>query len=191
MKITKFALLAAALGGAPVMAQDAPAPAQAPAPAPALANPQVVAGATVYGPQGGVVGTIERVADAIATVDTGQHKAPLPVTAFGQGENGPTITVTQAQLNQLVEQQLAQLSAQRDAALVPGATVLTADNQQLGTIDLVEGDSIVVVRGDATSRVNLPRNYFTVDGGTLKARLTLQEIETAAAQAASGANVGQ
>lgn len=178
MKFTKFALLAAALTAAPALAQDAAAPAQTPA----VANQQVVVGATVYGPQGGVVGTIERIADGIATVNTGTQKAPLPLSAFGQGETGPTITVTQAQLNQLVEQQLAQLAAQRDAALVVGATVLTADDQQLGTIETVDGDNIVILRGEPARRVTLLRNHFTAGDTGLKARLTLQEIEEAAAQ---------
>lgn len=187
MKLMKSVLLATALIAAPALAQEAAAPAPAEAQATpaavATANPQVAVGATVYGPQGAVVGTIEQIANGIATVNTGTNKAPLPLSAFGQGEAGPTITVTQAQLNQLVEQQLAALAARRDAALVVGATVLTADNQQLGTIETVDGDNIVVLRGEPARRVTLLRNYFTADDTGLKARLTLQEIETAAAQA--------
>ena len=38
----------------------------------------VTVGATVTGPDGAAVGTVESVADGVVTVDTGKHKAPLP-----------------------------------------------------------------------------------------------------------------
>lgn len=194
MKFLKVTLLATALVAAPALAQDAAVPPDAAATtaAPAqdaavpaattAANPQVVAGATVYGPQGEVVGTIEGIVDGIATLDTGMHKAPLPLNAFGQGETGPTITVTREQLNQLIEQQLAQLAQQRDAALVQGAAVLSADNQPLGTVEQVAGDNVIVARPDGETRFGLQRDLFAVDEAGLKTRLTLQEIEASIGQ---------
>ena len=41
---------------------------------------EVTTGATVYGPNGNVVGTVESVTNGVVTVDTGAHKAPLPTS---------------------------------------------------------------------------------------------------------------
>ena len=46
---------------------------------PALANDQVVAGATVYGPEGNQVGTITQVENGQTLLDTGTHQIPLAV----------------------------------------------------------------------------------------------------------------
>lgn len=167
MKFAKLAVAAVALAAAPAFAQDA--------------NPQVVAGAVVTGPQGEAVGTIETVADGIVTLDTGKHKAPLPVAAFGQGEAGPTITVTQVQLNGMIDDQLAAAAAKRDAAIIVGAAVLTADAQDLGTIDLIDGDNVVIIRGDTAEKVTLLREFFAANDAGLTARLTLQQIDDAMA----------
>lgn len=124
----------------------------------ALANDQVVVGATVFGPEGNQVGTIVTVGDGQATLDTGKHKVPLGVEMYGQGETGPTITVIKAQLDGMIDAQLAEAAARRDAALVAGAAVMTADHQPLGTIDEINGDNIVIARGDdAANKVTLLR----------------------------------
>lgn len=174
MKFTRIVLAATALSAAPLAAQEAAAPA-------AGAEAQVTVGATVFGPQGNPVGTIENVAGGIATVNTGTNMAPLPVNAFGPGENGPTITVTQAQLNSLIEQQLAAAAQQRDAALVVGAPVMTADNQQLGTVDTIEGDNITLARMPQGDKFTLARDYFVVEDGALMARLTAAQVDEALA----------
>lgn len=170
---------------APLAAQTSASAAQPAAPAPAPAAPPLVSGTVVYGPTGAPVGTIKQIANGIATLDTGAHQAPLPLSAFGQGPSGPTITVTREQLNALVEQQLAALAARRDAALVAGAQVLASDGQPFGIVEQVVGNDVVVARAaPATGRVTLGRDYFTADDSGLKARLTLQEINAAVAQAA-------
>lgn len=46
---------------------------------PALANDQVVAGATVTGPEGNAVGTIVSVENGQAVLDTGKHQVPIGV----------------------------------------------------------------------------------------------------------------
>ena len=62
----------------------------------ALASgPSVAAGVTVYGPEDGVVGTIEAVDAEFATVKLGSSKlVKLPLSAFGKGANGPVIGMT-------------------------------------------------------------------------------------------------
>ena len=74
---------------------------------PALANDQVVVGAVVTGPEGNEVGKIVTVANGQAILDTGTHKVPLGIAMYGVGETGPTVTVTKAQLNGIVDQQIA------------------------------------------------------------------------------------
>ena len=108
---------------------------------PALANDQVVSGATVTGPEGNAVGTIVAVENGTAVLDTGKHKVPLAVDMYGQGETGPTITVTQAQLNSMIDAQLAEASAKLDAALVPGATNGAAVRKVPGRQALLHGTS--------------------------------------------------
>lgn len=140
----------------------------------------VTVGATVYGPEGNSVGTIESVADGVVTVDTGKHKAPLPANAFGQGENGPTITVTKAQLDAMLDEQIAAANAKRDAALVATAAVVTADNQPLGVVKSVDGNTVIVTaeQGD----LNLLREHFAVNqSGQLMVLFTDAQLDQAVA----------
>ena len=147
----------------------------------ALANPQVVTGATVTGPEGNPVGTIESVANGQAVLDTGKHKVPLGVDMYGQGENGPTITVTKAQLDQMMDAQIAEANAKRDVALIPGAAVVSADGQPLGAVKTVEGDDVVLEL--ETGPVALKREHFAVGQNGLMALFTAAQLEAAVAQA--------
>ena len=150
---------------------------------PALAAPgDVAVGATVYGPQGEAVGQIVTVENGQAVLDTGTHKVPLGLDMYGKGENGPTITVTKVQLDTMVDQQLAAATAKRDAALIPGAAVTTADGTALGSIAEVDGDNIVIDRaGEDAGQVTLLREYFDAGDTGLTARLTMAQIEEALA----------
>lgn len=174
MKFAKSALLALALAAAPAMAADT-----------------VTVGATVYGPQGNPVGQIVSVENGQAVLDTGKHKVPLALNMYGKSDKGPTITVTKAQLDGMIDQQLAAAAAKRDAALVVGAEVKTADGQVLGPIDEINGDNIVIARGgDETKKVTLLRNYFDATDAGLTARLTMGQIDQAMASAGAGAKTG-
>jgi len=153
---------------------------------PALANDSVVTGATVTGPEGNMVGTIVEVENGQTVLDTGKHQIPLGADMYGVGEAGPTITVTKVQLDTMVDAQLAEAAATRDAALVTGAAVMTADHQSLGPIVDVVDDNIVIARGgDDTNRVTLPREYFTTSDHGLMARLTMAQIVEASAEVGS------
>ena len=153
---------------------------------PALAaGPELAVGTTIYGPEGEVVGTVETIAEGIVTVDTGKHKAPLPADVFGTSDQGPTITVTQAQINAMLDEQIAAAAAQRDAALVAGAMVHTAGDLMLGNVKSVEGDDVVVEI--ETGPVAMKREHFAVNAnGTLIALFTMDQIQ-AAAEAADSA----
>lgn len=168
MKFVKLAAAALALVSYPAIA----------------AAPEVAVGATIYGPEGAIVGTVESVADGVVTVDTGKHKAPLPADSFGPGDNGPTITVTQAQINAMLDEQVAAAAAKRDAALVSGAMVHTAGNTMLGTVKSVEGDDVIVTL--ETGPVAMLREHFAVNAdGTLIALFTMDQIKAAAAASAT------
>ena len=111
----------------------------------AAAAVEVTAGTTVYGPEGNEVGTIESVADGVATLDTGAHKIGLPVDRFGRNaENQTTIAVTRDALNKMVEDQLAEAAAQLEAALVVGAPVVDVNGVSLGSVGKVEGEDVTV-----------------------------------------------
>ena len=163
MKFAKLALVATALMAAPMAANAA----------------TVEAGATVTGPEGNAVGTIESVANGQAVLDTGKHKVPLGVDAFGEGETGLTITVTKVQLDGMMDEQLAKAAAARDAALVTGAEVHTADHQVLGTIESIDGDNVIIAR-DA-GPVTLLREHFTTMDTMLMALFTMEQLEAAMA----------
>ena len=170
MNIAKLAVAALALSAAPALA----------------AAGDVSVGATVYGPQGEAVGKIVSVENGTAVLDTGKHKVPLGVDMYGKGETGPTITVTKVQLDTMVDQQMAAANAKRDAALIPGAAVMTADGAELGTIAEVDGNQIVIDRaGEDAGQVNLLREYFAATDAGLTARLTMAQIEEALASQGS------
>lgn len=167
MNFAKLAVAAIALTATPVLAQDAD-------------TAHIAAGAMVHGPEGEMVGTIETVGDAQVILDTGTHKVPVPFTAIGKGADGvAAIGVTKVQLDTMVDQQLAAVKAKRDAALVAGTTVMTADAQELGTIETVDGDNIVIIRGDAADKVTLLREYFDATDTGVSARLTMEQIDAA------------
>ena len=169
MKFAKLAVAALALSATPV-----------------LANDQVAAGAAVFGPEGNQVGTIVTVENGQAVLDTGKHKVPLGVDMYGEGPNGPVISVTKAQLDGMVDAQLAEAATKRDAALVAGADVMSADHQPLGKVLRVEGNNIVIARGgDETKLVTLLREHFDASDHGLMARLTIAQIDAASGAAAA------
>lgn len=144
MKFAKLAVAAVALAATP-----------------ALANDQVAAGAVVTGPEGNEVGTIVSVENGQAVLDTGKHKVPLAVEMYGQGEAGPTITVTKAQLDTMMDDQLAAAAAKLDAALVEGAAVVSAEGHPFGTIYTVDSEGMAIVQNE-DGIVTLARDSFAV-----------------------------
>ena len=147
---------------------------------PALAAPgDVAVGATVYGPQGAAVGQIVTVEGGQAILDTGAHKIPLALAMYGKGDKGPTITVTKAQLDTMVEQQMAAATAKRYAALIPGAAVVAAKGEAAGTIKSVDGDEVVLE--SPAGPVVLKREHFAINAqGALMALFTADQIAASA-----------
>ena len=173
MKFAKLAILATALAATPIAANAA----------------DVQAGAVVTGPEGNQVGTIESVANGQAVLDTGKHKVPLGVESFGEGVNGLTITVTKTQLDGMMDQQLAAAAAKRDAALVEGATVMSADGVPSGTIYTVDDADTAILQSDA-GIITLTRDAFAVDAnGNLMALYTAAQIAANTVAVPEGAEI--
>ncbi|MGX7894817.1 hypothetical protein [Tsuneonella sp. HG222] len=126
--MTKYFIAAAALALAPLGA----------------AHAEVTVGATVYGPEGNPVGQVEAVADGVVTLNTGEHKAGLPLDRFGDSEKGPTISVTQAQLNEMMATAAAEAAAALETKLVAGASVVDVDGVAIGSVEKIEGDDVTV-----------------------------------------------
>ncbi len=184
MKFLKIALAATALAAAPAAFAQEAAPAEA-------ANSALATGATVLGNDGNPVGTIEAISGEVVIINTGKHQAPVPAAAIGTGDNGLSVNITQAQLNEMMDAQVAQAIAKRDAALVAGAEVISANGNPAGTLAEVNLDADMIVLASPAGKVALKKEHFAVDGqGRLMALFTREQIETAAAAGAgaSGAS---
>jgi preprotein translocase subunit YajC len=134
----------------------------------------VQAGATVYDPQGGTVGTVDSVTNGVAVVNTGAHTVALPLGKFATSEKGPVISVTKQELDDIAAKADADAAAKVNTALVAGAAVTDNAGVALGTIDKVEGDNVVLKTEKGP--VALTRKYFAVRNGALMALVTKDQI---------------
>jgi hypothetical protein len=134
----------------------------------------VSAGQTVYGSDGAEVGKIDKVENGAAVVNTGTHTVALTLDKLGKSDKGPTIAVTKAQLDELVEKANADAAAKLDAALVAGAAVVDNTGAALGTIDKVDGDNIVLKTDQGP--VTMTRKYFAMTNGALTALVTKEQV---------------
>ena len=175
MKFAKLALFATAMTIAPV-----------------AANAQDV-GATVMGNDDAPIGTVTANEGGVVTVDTGKHSAPLPANLLAEREGQWTVNATKAQIDGMMDAQVAQAQAAADAqaaaeaeaaaklaaALVVGNAVITADAQPLGSITELD-EANVVVSNDEVGLVTLPRGFFALDAeDQLVARANLADIVAA------------
>lgn len=132
-------------------------------------------GATIYTAEGEEVATIESLVDGVAVVNTGTYTGSIPASALGEGPEGPVISVTKMQLNQLFAEQQEQQAAARDAALVADAAVVTANAVPVGTIETIDGDNIILAMTDGS--VALMRENFAADAeGNLVVLFTQSQL---------------
>lgn len=164
MKPVKLALLATLLAATP-----------------AMASAQDV-GATIYGNDGNPVGTVEQVTDQVIVIDTGKHKAPVPVSLIFEGETGPAVNATKDQVDAMMDQKVAEANAKRDAALVQGAAVVSINGNPAGTLGKVDLVADVITLDSPDGPIILKKEYFAVNpSGQLMALVTREQIATAAA----------
>lgn len=172
MKTLKLALLAGALAVTPAaaFAQDV--------------------GATIYGSDGTPIGTVTEVNDQVVVIDTGKHKAPVPVGMVYDGDAGKSVNATKDQVDTMMDQRLAEANAKRDAALVQGAAVVSVGGRSVGTLTAVDmaADSIMLETPEGP--LKLKKEHFAVNPqGQLAVLYNRDQITTAAAggKAASAA----
>lgn len=173
MKFTKLAILA-----------SAPAMALAVTPIAAIAQD---AGTTIYGNDEAPVGTVESNADGVVTVDTGNYKAPLPANLLAEREGKWTINATKAQIDGMMKAQLDAAVAKRDAALVEGAAVVSADGIPAGTVFTVDDADTAIVKNEA-GVITLPRDSFAVnENGALMVLYSMEQINANTVEVPEGA----
>ena len=171
MKFAKLALLASAVAVTPI-----------------VANAQDV-GATVYGNDDAAIGTVTANDGTTVTVDTGKHQAPLPGAALAQREGKWTVNATKAQIDGMMDQQVAQADAARDAALVEGAMVTSADGMPAGTIYTIDSEDTVIIKNDA-GIVTLTRDAFAADAnGALMALYSAEQLAANTVEVPEGAEI--
>jgi preprotein translocase subunit YajC len=152
----------------------------------AAAGVSLTAGTTIYGPQGGVVGTVEKVDGGNVIVNTGTHSATLPSNSFAKGEKGPVIGFSKAQLDAAVDAANQKAQAKLAAAIAPGAQVRSSDGVVLGTVKSIDDNGLVVI-DHQPSPIALRREEFVTDGAGLKVNVTAKQVNDQLAQNASGA----
>lgn len=159
MKTLKLALLAGALAVTPAaaFAQDV--------------------GATIYGNDGNAVGTVTEVNDQVVVIDTGKHKAPVPVSMVFDGDKGKSVNATKDQVDTMMDQRIAQADAERDAKLVQGAAVISSGGK-LGTVDLAADTIILEAEAGA---LKMKKEHFAVNPqGQLTVLYSVDQIASAA-----------
>lgn len=171
MKFAKLAVLATAMAVTPIAAnaQDA--------------------GVTVFGNDDAPIGTVETNDGATVVVDTGKHKAPLPANLLAEREGKWTVNATKAQIDGMMDAQVAQANAARDAALVEGAAVVSADGMPAGTVYTIDSEDAVIVQNDM-GIVTLTRESFAVNPeGALMALYTGAQLSSNTVAVPEGAEI--
>jgi len=171
MKFAKLAIAAAALTAAPFVAyaQDV--------------------GAVVIGNDDAPIGTVTSNEAGIVTVDTGEHSAPLPANMLAQREGNWTVNATQAQINSMMDAQVAAANEARDAALVKGAAVVSADGMPAGTVFTVDNADTVIVQSDA-GIITLTRESFAMNAsGALMALYSAEQLAANTVAVPEGAEI--
>ena len=155
--------------------------------APALAQGAApTVGATVYGPDGAAVGTIEQVDGTNVVINTGNMTATLPANVLGEGETGPTIGWNKADLEAAITAEQQKAAEAVTAALVPGAQLYSVDGLVVGTISEVQEGGMVVVEHTSAGPIQLPKDQMTVQGSNLTFLATAADLEAAVSAQTGG-----
>lgn len=170
MKFAKLTLLASAMIAAPLAAQDA--------------------GVTIYSQvDDSEVGTIVSNDGTTVMLDTGTYKAPLQPGYFAEREGKWTINAKKDQINAMMKAQVDAANAKRDAALVEGAAVVSADGAPAGTVYTVDSEDTVIVQNEA-GIVTLTRESFAVnEAGALMALYTGAQLAANTVEVPEGAEI--
>lgn len=150
-----------------------------PAAVQAQAAPEITVGAEVKDPQGGLVGTVTAFQNGNAVVKTDKHEVALPASSFAKAESGYLIGMTQAQLNEAVEQ----ATAKSQELVAVGATVRGPAGQTVGTIQELDDQFATLQLAGEETKVRLPRSAIGASAEGPVIGLTAEELK---AQVAGG-----
>ena len=166
----------------PALAVENPPAATSSKSSPRLDNTgPVKVGAVVLGRDGSSIGTIEHVSDDLVLVNTGTHQAPVARQSFGFTEAGITINTTRAELDAMMDRQLAERAAKIASSLMPGAKVVSIDDKLTATIEQIDYSKGRVVLKAPVGHVALRKEHFALNGaGRLMVLFTAEQIEEAA-----------
>jgi hypothetical protein len=142
-------------------------------------------GAKIFGPNGGEIGTIEKIEGEAVVVNTGNVTAALPASSFGTSDKGPTLGWNKAELESAVTTANEQATAALDAAIVAGAEVYSSDAVLLGKVTEVPADGNVIVEL-VSGPVALPRAQLALQDAKLTFRATAADVQAAASAATGG-----
>ncbi|ASJ90717.1 hypothetical protein [Porphyrobacter sp. CACIAM 03H1] len=163
MKTLKLALLAGAL-----------------AVTPAAAMAQEV-GATIYGNDGNPVGTVSEIDDQVVVIDTGKHKAAVPVSMLYDADAGKSVNATRDQVDTMMDQRVAEANAKRDAALVVGASVVSAGGRDVGKLTEVDLAADRILLESPQGMLQMRKEHFAVNPqGQLAVLYSRDQIASAA-----------
>ncbi len=155
---------------------------------PLAANAQNV-GTVVLGNDDAPIGTVTANEGGVVTVDTGKHSAPLPANLLAEREGNWTVNATQAQIDGMMDAQVAAANQARDAALVEGAAVLSADGMPAGTVFTVDTADTVIVQSEA-GIITLTRESFAMNGeGALMALYSAEQLSANTVAVPEGAEI--
>lgn len=156
---------------------------------PAAALAQDV-GATIYGSDGNAVGTVAEVDAHVILIDTGTHKAPVPVAMVFDGDKGKSVNATRAQVDTMMAERLAEAVARRDAALVQGAAVVSSGGRTVGTLTKVDLAADTIILETAEGALQMKKEHFAVNPQGQLAVLYSREQIASAAKGGSAAATG-
>jgi preprotein translocase subunit YajC len=142
----------------------------------------VSAGTVVKDTSGATVGTVIKVDGDAYIVKTDKHEVRLPATSFTAAEGSLLFGMTQAQLNDAVDQ----AKAQADAKIAAGAAVTDASGGAVGTIESVDAQFVTLKLASGTA-VRLPRTALAAGPNGVVSGATAAELEAAAKGAGAGA----
>jgi hypothetical protein len=153
---------------------------------PAAAFAQDV-GTTIYGSDGKPVGTVVEVNPQVVVIDTGRHKAPVPLSMVYEGRNGKSVNASRALVDSMMEERIAEANAERDAKLVPGAAVVSAGGRAVGTISAADLARDAIILNSADGPLRFRKEHFAV---TTQGQLMVLYSRDQIATAANGATTG-
>jgi hypothetical protein len=136
---------------------------------------------------GGIVGTVTAVQGDNIQIKTDKHDALLPKSSFTVNNGKLLFGMTQAQLDQKIEE----ADAASAKAIAAGATVKGSAGTPVGKIDAVEGGNVTIT---LSSGKKLQMPVAGVRGnadGTVTVGYTAEQLDALVSGASGGATTGK